>query len=44
MWFKQKVYNFNLELINECNMSWDEVLDTWYELITEARNRMEENE
>lgn len=44
-WFRKKVYDINLRLINECAMSWAEVLEFWEECIAEAKAKIdEENE
>lgn len=41
-WFKKRVYDINLKLINECGMSWADVIDFWEEIIAEAKAKVSE--
>tara|TARA_R100000306_G_C4382307_1_gene146397 strand:- start:29389 stop:29547 length:159 start_codon:yes stop_codon:yes gene_type:complete len=41
-WFVERVKDINLRLIDELNMSWDEVLDFWEEIIKECRQENED--
>ncbi|WP_271856113.1 hypothetical protein [Patiriisocius marinus] len=37
-WLYEDVKRINLRLIDECGMSWDDILDFWQDLINTSKN------